>query len=97
MKRSDVFKAIDLERKKQEDKWGKDRHQSLPGFIMVLEAELAEAKHGWIKNLPGKSAPLNELVQVAAVAVACLEKYGVSGNAIPTDDIPDEFDISPSH
>jgi hypothetical protein len=84
-----VFEAIAQERKNQEDKWGENKPQSLPGYLLILESELNEAKLGWIKNLPGKSAPLNEIVQIAAVAVACLERYGVSGSTIATDDIPD--------
>jgi hypothetical protein len=84
-----VFEAIAQERKNQEDKWGENKPQSLPGYLLILESELNEAKLGWIKNLPGKSAPLNELVQLAAVAVACLERYGLTGNAVATDDIPD--------
>lgn len=87
--REAVFDAIAAERVRQDLKWGKDKPKSLPGYLMVVEAELAEAKQGWIKNLPGKSAPLNELVQVAAVCVAALERYGVTGSAISTDDIAD--------
>ncbi|MDF2435461.1 MAG: hypothetical protein JWP44_5092 [Mucilaginibacter sp.] len=84
-----VFEAIAAERQHQDEKWGKDKPQSLPGYLMVVESELDEAKLGWIKNLPGKSAPLNELVQVAAVCVSALERYGVTGNTYSTDDIPD--------
>lgn len=88
----EVFEAIAQERKHQEDKWGENKPQSLPGYLMILESELNEAKLGWIKNLDGKSAPLNEIVQLAAVAVACLERYGVTGSAIATNDIPDNQD-----
>lgn len=87
-----AFEAIAQERKNQEDKWGENKPQSLPGYLMILESELNEAKLGWIKNLDGKSAPLNEIVQLAAVAVACLERYGVTGSAIATNDIPDNQD-----
>jgi hypothetical protein len=83
-----VFEAIVKERQHQKEKWGENREQSLPGFLLVVQAELDEAIYGWIKNLPGKSAPLNELVQVAAVCVAALEKYGLTGNTFSTDDIP---------
>jgi hypothetical protein len=86
MNREEVFEAISKERDNQIEKWGTDRKLSLPGFLLVLEEELNEAKYGWMKNLPGKSAPLNELVQVAAVAVACLEKYGITGTSKPVKD-----------
>ena len=88
LERSKDYEAIDRERDYQDAKWGKDQPQSLPGLLLVAQAELNEAIMGWIKNLPGKSAPLNELVQVAAVAVAALEKYGVDGCTASTDDIP---------
>lgn len=84
-----VFKAICEERERQDAKWGTDRAQSLAGFLLVMESELDEAKRGWQKNLPGKSAPLNEIVQLAAVCFACLEAYGLTGNAFATADIPD--------
>lgn len=89
MNRQKIFDEIDAERKRQEQKWGTDRQQSLPGFMMIIEAELAEAKTGWMKNVGGKHAPLNEILQVAAVCVACLEKYGINGSAVSTDDIPE--------
>lgn len=77
MKRNDVFEAIIKERNRQNEKFGKDKQQSLPGFIVILENEIAEAKHAWTKNITGKhQTPCEEILQVAATAVACLEKYG---------------------
>jgi len=87
MKQSDVFDAITKERAYQDEKWGSDKPQSLPGFLIILEEELAEVKKGWVKNL---NVDLNEIVQIAAIAVACLEKYGVNGSATATDDISNE-------
>jgi hypothetical protein len=84
-----VFEAITAERKRQDEKWGADRQQSLAGYLLIVQAELNEAILGWIKNSLGKSAPLNELVQVAAVCVAALEQYGTTGNTYSTLDIPD--------
>lgn len=88
LSRKAVYYAIDVERKYQDDKWGVDKEQSLPGFLVVLRQELEEAERGWAKNLEGRHAPLNEIVQIAATAVACLEKYGTSGSAISTNDQP---------
>lgn len=84
----DVVNAIHDELTKQDKKWGVNKPQSLPGFLMIIESELAEAKLGWNKNLEGKSAPLNELVQVAASCFAALQRYGLTGNAKATDDVP---------
>lgn len=86
--REQVYNAINEERYHQELKYGKDREQSLAGFLLIMESELNEAKLGWIKNSFGRSATLNEIVQLAAVCVACLEKYGLTGSAASTDDIP---------
>ncbi len=91
--RAEVYQAIDAERLNQEIKWGMDKQQSLPGFLLVIEDELAEAKKGWCKNLQGKSAPLNELVQVAATCVAALERYGTTGSAMSTNDALDEIQV----
>lgn len=84
--RKQVFAAIVKERDRQDTKFGVDKQQSVAGFLLVLEAELQEAKDGWIKGKIDKHAPLNEILQIAAVAVACLEKYGVSGNVVTADD-----------
>ena len=88
LSRSEVYSAINKERDHQDNKWGINKPQSLPGFLVVLEKELQEAKDAWVKNVEGEHAALNEIVQIAATAVACLEKYGVTGSAIATNDIP---------
>lgn len=85
--RQQVYKAIDKERDHQDQKWGADKQQSLPGFLLVMQGELNEAIEGWQKNKTDRHAPLNEVVQLAATAVACLEKYGTTGSAKSTDDI----------
>lgn len=81
-----VFDAIRQERTHQQQKWGVDKQQSLPGFMLIMRKELSEAEEGWAKNIRGKHACLNEIVQLAATCVACLEKYGIDGSAIATDD-----------
>ena len=89
LSRGEVYAAIDKERQHQDDKWGQNKPQSLPGFFVVLRKELREAEDAWVKNVTGEHAPLNEIVQVAATAVACLEKYGVTGSATATNDVPE--------
>lgn len=78
----EVIKYIFLERLRQDEKWGKleVKNQSLAGMLLVLEAELQEAKDGWMKNVQGKHSALSEVVQIAAVCVAILEQYGTEGN-----------------
>lgn len=85
--REDVYAAIDKERDYQDQKYGVDKGQSLPGFITIMRAELAEAEQGWLKHSIGRHSALQEIIQLAATCVACLEKYGVDHSAISTDDI----------
>jgi hypothetical protein len=54
----DIIEAIARELEHQSAKWGKDKPQSLPGFLMILEAEINEAKHGWMNNLDGRNSLL---------------------------------------
>lgn len=85
--REDVFLAISKERIYQERKWGVDKSQSVAGFILILRKELEEAEKAWAKNVRGdRQTVLEEIVQVAATAVACLERYGVEGNTVSSND-----------
>jgi len=77
-----VMKAIKTEREQQDLKWGtlNEKQQSIAGYLLILRKELEEAEKGWMKNVPGKHSALSEIVQVAAVAIACLEQHGLTGN-----------------
>jgi hypothetical protein len=86
--RQEVFDAINQERSYQDQKWGVNNPQSLPGFLLIAKGELNEAIDGWIKNRQGRNSPLAELLQVAAVCVAAMERYGINGNTVNTDDVP---------
>lgn len=69
-----VFKAIAAERTYQDSKY-EPIHRSLGDWILIMEAELKEAKQAFIKE--GREDTLREILQVAAVAVACLQDHGV--------------------
>lgn len=85
--REEVYRAVDAERDHQDAKRGADRPQSLLGFIQVLKKELQEVEDGWYEGHDrGRHSPLHELVQVAAVAVACLERYGTEGTVLNKND-----------
>ena len=72
--REAVFNSIDLERDYQALKY-KEQERTLPQWVMILQKELGEAA---IEAGFGSDADaLRELLQVAAVAVACLEQHGV--------------------
>lgn len=85
--RQEVYIAIDQERDHQDRKWGPNKQQSLAGFLLVMRKELDEAEMGWMKDETGRHSPLHEIRQIAATAVACMERYGTEGNTICTDDI----------
>jgi len=70
-----VMRAINQERQYQERKWGGNSH-SVGEWLLILESELQEAKQGYVKG-QGSYDALLEVLQVAAVAVACLEEHGV--------------------
>lgn len=91
-----VFRAIKEEIFYQDNKFGFEKPQSLPGFIIILENEIAEAKHGWTKDLPDRSSPLHEIVQVAAVAIQCLMRYGTVGNTLSTNDVAENPIVIPT-
>lgn len=74
--------AIDAvlgERKFQDAKWGTvDEHgHTLGEWILIAEAELAEAKEALIKGGTGRNSVRAELIQTAAVLLAALEQHGV--------------------
>lgn len=87
---SQVMTEIARERVHQDDKWGRDKKQSVIGYIAIMEKELAEAKLGWLMGdrAEGRDSALAELVQVAAVAVRCLQHYGTEGIPITGNDLP---------
>lgn len=77
-----VYTAITTERLNQDRKYGKieERGLSIADYILILEKELQEAKDGLIMRKSENHAALNEMVQVAASAVACLQYHGLKGN-----------------
>lgn len=74
----EVAQAIAAERRYQDQKWGtvEERPHEVGAWLLILEGELNEAKLAWQKSA-GDVDALIELVQVAAVAVACLEQHGI--------------------
>jgi hypothetical protein len=76
---STVLNAIIEEREYQIEKCGLIE-ESIPGYLIILESELKEAKKGWLENIEGRDSSLEEIVQIAAVCIACLAQHGISGN-----------------
>lgn len=78
-----VMAAIAREREFQDKKHGhpETNPHSIGAWLLVIEAELAEAKRACIKGGEGRDNAISEIVQIAATCVACLEQWGV--NPIP--------------
>lgn len=74
MKREDVYALIDGERDHQKVTWG-DKPLSVPGYLLVIRAELDEAIEAWVKTEDDQAA-MDEVRQVAATAVAAMEWHG---------------------
>lgn len=76
--RSVVARLIDAERAYQDAKFGSLESReplTIGEFLLVLRNELNEAVQAWTKAGHGSTDALCEVVQVAAVAVACLETH----------------------
>lgn len=70
-----VYAAIDRERDYQNRKWG-DKPHTVGEWLLIMEAELEEAKRAWTKG-DGDSDAKRELLQVIAVGVAALEQHDI--------------------
>jgi uncharacterized protein YutE (UPF0331/DUF86 family) len=69
-----IYEAIDRERDHQAIKH-MEEPLTIGEFLLIIENELEEAKRGWTKN--GDKRALEEILQVAATAVAAMEQHGV--------------------
>lgn len=82
-----VTRAIEKELEYQDDKYGADKQQSFPGYLLLMRKELEEAEQGWIKGpWNGRNSALGELVQVVALGIRALTQYGVDGCPAATND-----------
>lgn len=75
----EVYILIAEERNHQDKKHGPiDIHGHTIGeWILIMEAELAEAKLAIIKGGTGRNHVLHEILQVVATGAACLEQHGI--------------------
>lgn len=85
----ETLSAIHKELNYQAQKYGVNKEQSLPGFLIIMQKELDEAIDAWNNNdTRDRQTPLEEVTQVVTTGIACLNKYGTKGSAVATDDIP---------
>jgi len=87
--RAAIFAAIDRERAYQDAKWGtiQQNPHTIGDWIFIAYKELCEADTAAASLLQSRQKEaLAELLQAAAVIVACLEQHGIVERA---DDHPD--------
>lgn len=94
----EVIYSIEDEMQYQDRKFGIGKEQSFPGYLTIIQSELDEARRAWTKGpWSGRDSALAEIVQIATVAIRCLEQYGVEGCPAATNDtvveIEDSFPI----
>jgi hypothetical protein len=70
----EAYRLIEGERAHQKAKWG-DHPLSVPGYLLVLRAEIEEAIEAWVKSEDDGKA-MDEVRQVAACAIAAIEWHG---------------------
>jgi hypothetical protein len=77
-RRAAVFEAVSREREYQDRKRGPvhDRALGVGDWILILQVELEEAREAFVRQ-DGTRAARQEILQVVAVGVACLESHGV--------------------
>jgi hypothetical protein len=82
--RDDAFAAIDHERAYQDTKWGtiEENPHTVGEWLFIMKRELDEAIRAWQKGDCDYEA-MEEVTQVAAVAVACMEQHGPVKRFVP--------------
>ena len=95
-----IIDAIRRERAYQDMKWGTiEQHpHDVGAWLTIIRKELREAEDGWC-SAHGDENALREVLQIAAVCVACLEQHGVvEREPLPFSDPPtppdDDFGLT---
>lgn len=75
--RQEAFDVVDSERDYQETRWGyiSKENRSLPEYFILIEAQIQTAKEKII-NDADKTAAMDEMRKIAAIAIATIEKFG---------------------
>lgn len=73
-----AIRALKRERRYQDTIYGANRH-SVGEWILILQRELHEAHMAWISG--GDNKAMEEILQVTAVGLACLEQCGAHERA----------------
>ena len=84
--RSLIYEVINGERDFQDEKWGtpQEHPHSIYEWIGIMEQELKEAKEAFFSH-PADRLMLDEVRQVVAVGVACMEQHGFTKREMTYD------------
>lgn len=71
--------ALQVERGHQDRKHGtaSENPHTVGEWLLIIEAELAEAKEALIKGGEGRNSVMQEIVQIGASALAAIEEHGL--------------------
>jgi hypothetical protein len=70
-----VISAMMREADHQDRKHGYKQH-TVPGWLLIMEDELQEARRAWVKGR-GDADALCEILQVMTVGMRCLQQHGI--------------------
>ena len=78
MDQDDAIDCIVTERYYQDDKHGtiEEQGHEIGEWLILIEAELEEAKAGLVKGKKGRDHVMSEIIQIAALALAAIEQHG---------------------
>lgn len=77
MSQQDVIEKLQQERAYQDEKWGdiNQRTQQVGSYLTIMRGLLGKAEFEW-QNSNNDLKALDEIRQLTAVGIACLEKHG---------------------
>ncbi|KKN21862.1 hypothetical protein LCGC14_0920910 [marine sediment metagenome] len=91
-----ILQALQDERERQDVKWGANRYLAQETWLTILMEEVGETAKAALEDDPSGYA--EELVQVAAVAIAALESHRAGPPSLPRHgEWPECAEQSPPH
>jgi hypothetical protein len=94
--RTEVYAAVSDERVYQERKWGtiEEHPHEVGGWLTIMRKLLTNAETAWVTSR-GDIGALEEIRQVVAVGVACMEQHGaIPRSAADFAKLGNTFDVS---
>lgn len=77
MKRERIYQLIDEEREYQDQKWGREKINTIEQWLVYIEDYVIEAKHIISRDTPENTWDkcLNNIRKIAAMSVCAMEQY----------------------